>query len=305
MDVAIMLEGQGGLNWPNFKRIARAVEDLGFAGLYRSDHFTNPDPPDLDSLDLWVSLTWLADNTSRIAFGPLVTPVSFRDPVFIARMAKDIDTLSAGRLHLGVGAGWQEREHAMFGYQLLDPTGRMARFEEGLEVITRLLHSSQPVDFGGVYYQLCKAVLLPLPSRPGGPPILIGGNGKKWTLRLASRYADMWNGVYVTPQRFAELSAVLDGYLEEAHRLPTDVHRSLMTGLAFGRDDADLRRKLDGRSADALRQDGVVVGTPEQTVDRLGEYAEAGAQRIMLQWLDLDDLDGLETFARKVLPQLA
>ncbi len=119
MDIAIMLEGQNGLNWTNFKRIARAVEDLGFAGLYRSDHFTNADPPDKDSLELWISLTWLAGNTSRIEFGPLVTPVSFRDPVFTARMAKDVDDLSGERLHLGVGAGWQEREHEMFGELLV------------------------------------------------------------------------------------------------------------------------------------------------------------------------------------------
>lgn len=302
MDIAIMLEGQDGLNWPNFKRIARAVEDLGFAGLYRSDHFTNPTPPDKDSLELWVSLVWLAGNTSRIEFGPLVTPVSFRDPVFTARMAKDVDDLSGGRLHLGVGAGWQEREHAMFGYSLAE---RMIRFEEGLEVIALLLGSDKPVDYEGDYYELRQALLLPRPSRPGGPPILIGGNGIKRTLRLVAQYADMWNGVYLTAQRFDELNRALDGYLAAEHRPPQDVHRSLMTGLVFGRDDAGLRRELDkrGQTAEALRKDGLVVGTIHQVVDQLGEYAQAGAQRVMLQWLDLDDIDGLEALARGVLTQ--
>lgn len=300
MDIAIMLEGQDGLNWTNFKRIARAVEDLGFAGLYRSDHFTNPEPPNRDSLELWVSLVWLASNTSRIEFGPLVTPVSFRDPVFTARIAKDVDDLSGGRLHLGVGAGWQEREHAMFGYRL---DKRMDRFEEGLEMIALLLGSDKPVDYEGDYYELHQAILLPRPERPGGPPILIGGNGSRRTPRLVARCADMWNGVYLTAQRYAELNKALDGYLEAEHRPPQDVHRSLMTGLVFGMDDADLKRKLEmrGRTAEALRQDGVIVGTINQIVDQLGECANAGAQRVMLQWLDLDDIDGLEALARGVL----
>ncbi len=116
MDIAIMIEGQNGLNWPRWQRIARAVEDLGFAGLYRSDHFTNGAPPDLDSLELWVSLTWLASNTKRIQFGPMVTPLSYRHPVLTARMAAAVDDLSGGRLTLGVGAGWQDASIPVLGF---------------------------------------------------------------------------------------------------------------------------------------------------------------------------------------------
>ena len=116
MDIAIMIEGQNGLNWPRWKNIVQLVEELGFAGLYRSDHFTNAEPPDIDSLDLWVSFTWLADNTKRIEFGPLVAPFSFRHPVHTARMASAIDDLSNGRFTLGLGAGWQDREHEKFGF---------------------------------------------------------------------------------------------------------------------------------------------------------------------------------------------
>ncbi|GIV77602.1 MAG: LLM class F420-dependent oxidoreductase [Litorilinea sp.] len=301
MDVAIMLEGQNGLNWTRFQRIARAVEELGFAGLYRSDHFTNPQPPDLDSLELWVSLTWLASHTSRIQFGPLVSPVSFRHPVFTARMAKDVDDLSGGRLTLGVGAGWQEREHANFGFDLLDVPARFARFEEGLEVITRLLRSDQPVSFQGDFYRLQDAILLPRPQRPGGPPLLIGGNGRQRTLPLVARYADEWNGVFLTAERYAALNRELDHLLEAQGRRPESVRRSLMTGLFFGRDDRELARVLDGRPADELRAQGRVVGTPQAVVDQLGALAEAGAQRVMLQWLDLDNLDGLEALAQAVL----
>ena len=188
MDIAIMIEGQNGLNWPRWKRIARLVEDLGFAGLYRSDHFTNASPPDLDSLELWVSLTWLADNTERIEFGPLVTPFSFRHPAHTARMASAVDDLSGGRLTLGLGAGWQDREHENFGFSLLDIDDRFRRMEEGLEVVTRLLRSNSPSSFSGEFYTLQDAVLLPRPAHPNRPPILIGGNGEKRTLPLAARF---------------------------------------------------------------------------------------------------------------------
>jgi len=125
LEIAIMLEGQNGLNWARWKKIVRLVEELGYVGLFRSDHFTNSSgPPDLDSLELWTSLTWLADNTKRIEFGPLVTPFSFRHPVFTARMASAVDDLSGGRLTLGMGAGWQVREHDLFGFDLLEPKER-------------------------------------------------------------------------------------------------------------------------------------------------------------------------------------
>lgn len=302
MEIAIMLEDQHGLNWPRWQRIVRAVEDLGFVGLYRSDHFTDANPPDIDSLELWVSFTWLASHTSRIEFGPMVSPVSFRHPVFTARMAKDIDDLSGGRLTLGVGAGWQVREHRNFGFDLLELPERFARFEEGLEVITRLLHSDTPVDYSGRYYQLHEAVLLPRPQRKAGPPLLIGGNGEKRTLPLVARYANEWNGVFIPAPRYRELNQRLDELLTAAGRQPSSVRRSLMTRVIFGRTDAAVQAQLESNeSIDGLRERGVVVGTANAVVEQLGKLAEAGAQRVMLQWMDLDDLDGLAALADAVL----
>lgn len=303
IEVAIMLEGQNGLNWTRWQRMVTAVEELGFIGLYRSDHYTNMNPPDLDSLELWVSLVWLADNTSRIEFGPLVSPVSFRHPTMTARMATAVDDLSHGRLTLGLGAGWQEREHHNYGWDLLDIPGRFARFEEGLQIIQHLLQSDEPLDFAGQYYQLHEAVNLPRPQRPGGPPILIGGNGPKRTLPLAAHYADEWNGVYIPPAVFAERNQRLDELLEGNGRNPQDVRRSLMAGCWFGQTDAEVQAKLDARNLtlEEAHQHGLAVGTANQIVDQLGSWAAAGVQRIMLQWLDLDDLAGLEALAHAVL----
>jgi F420-dependent oxidoreductase-like protein len=299
MEIAIMLEGQMGLNWPRWKRIAKAVEDLGFVGLYRSDHFTNPNPPNEDSLEMWTSFAWLADNTERIEFGPLVSPVSFRDPVMNARQAKDVDDLSGGRFILGVGAGWQEREHHIFGYELLDKKARFDRFEEGLQVINLLLRNRKPVSFAGEYYELHDAELLPYPQRL--TPILVGGNGPNRTLPLAARFADEWNGVFLTPDKYRELNSHLDDLVKSEGRKQEEVKRSLMTGLVFGQDEDELKSKTGERSIDDIRQGNKVVGIGSQVVDRLGEYEAAGVQRIMLQWLELDNINGLEALAKAVL----
>jgi len=303
MDIAIMIEGQNGLNWTRWKKIVAAVEDLGFVGLYRSDHFTNANPPDMDSLELWTSLTWLASHTGRIEFGPLVTPVSFRHPALTARMATSVDDLSGGRLTLGLGAGWQEREHLLFGFDLLSPKERFDRFEEGLEVITSLVKSDHPVKYDGRFFQLHEATLLPHPARPGGPRILVGGNGEKRTMSLVAKYADEWNAVYLPPQEFSRLNLHLDELLDARGRDRKSVKRSMMTGLRFGRTKNELDEKLAARkqTAEELRKRGVVVGVGEEVKEQLKELEKAGLQRVMLQWLELDDLDGLAALARAVL----
>jgi F420-dependent oxidoreductase-like protein len=300
LEIAIMIEGQNGLTWRRWQNIAAAVEGLGFAGLYRSDHFTNAEAPDMDSLECWTSLTWLASHTKRMEFGPLVSPVSFRAPALTARMAAAVDDLSGGRLTLGLGAGWQEREHNLFGLDLLDLKSRFVRFEEGLEVITRLLKSEQPVSYEGSYFHLREASLLPRPERPGRPRILIGGNGEKRTLRLAARYADEWNAVFQTPAGFTHLSAKLDEWLKDEGRKQETVRRSMMTGIRFAQRRAGLEAKLYGHSVEELRERGMIIGVGEEILPQLAVLEQAGVQRVMLQWMDLEDLQGLEML-RKVV----
>jgi F420-dependent oxidoreductase-like protein len=309
IEVAVMLEGQNGLNWDRWQRIAKAVEELGFVGLYRSDHYTNANPPDKDSLELWVSLTWLASHTERIEFGPLVSPVSFRQPTMTARMAAAVDDLSRGRLILGLGAGWQEREHKNYSWELLDIQPRFSRFEEGLEIITSLLESEAPVNFEGDYYQIHEGILLPRPTRSGGPPILIGGNGPKLTLPLVAKYADEWNAVYIPPNEIKQRNIKLDTLIKDQGRQPNEVRRSLMTGCVYGKDSIEVKSKVKERtdnklSLDELVNRGLAAGTANEIVEQLGAFSQAGIQRIMLQWLDLDDLDGLESMATKILPQV-
>lgn len=303
LEIAIMIEGQNGLTWARWRKIAPLVEELGFVGLFRSDHFTNSTPPDIESLELWTSLTWLADNTSRLEFGPLVTPFSFRHPVQTARMASAVDDLSGGRLVLGLGAGWQEREHHLFGFDLLDVKPRFDRFEEGMEVTTRLLQSDEPVTFEGKYYQLRGATLLPRPHRKGGPRILVGGSGGKRTLTNVVRYAGEWNCNFLTVQKFSEANERLTEMLVQAGRKPQSARRSLMTGCVFGKDDIALKEKIHARKRtfEELRRRGIVLGSASQVKEQLHELEQAGLERVMLQWLDLDDLEGLEALAKATL----
>ena len=305
IEVAIMVEGQEGVGWERWRRLARAVDALGYAGLYRSDHFPNDQTGAYrDSLELWASLTWLAQNTSRIEFGPLVSPVSFRHPVITAWQASTVDDLAGGRLRLGLGAGWNEWEHGTFGFDVLGTDRRFARFEEGLEVVTRLLRSDEPVSFDGEFYHLGHALLLPRSPRPGGTPVVVGGNGVKRTLPLAARYADEWNAVFLKAEAFEDLNSRLNGLVREAGRTPEQVRRTLMTRVIFGRTEAEVDHKLDGDSRHQLPA-AVLAGTPGEIVDRLGRLSEVGVQRVMLQWLEVDDIDSLEAMANTVLPQLS
>jgi F420-dependent oxidoreductase-like protein len=243
--LSIMIEAQDGLNWARWKSLSAEVEALGFAGLFRSDHYTNPQLPNKDSLEMIVSLTQLAENSGRVHFGPLVAPISFREPTMLARQAAAIDDLSGGRLLLGLGAGWQEREHREFGHNLGTMKERMDRFEEGVKMISLLLTSDEPVSFEGHYFQLHDALLLPRPQRPGGPPILIGGKGRNRTLPLVARYAGHWNAVAPAPAEFRALSAYLDGLLKENGRQPGEVTRSVMTTVIYGRDRETLGKVLE------------------------------------------------------------
>ena len=303
MDIAIMVEGQNGLNWPRWQKMVSTVEELGFSGLYRSDHFTNATPPDQDSLELWVSLTWLASHTSRIEFGPLVSPISFRHPAMTARMAAAVDDLSSGRLILGLGAGWQGREHEAFGFDLLGPKARFDRFEEGLEVITRLFSSDTPVSFEGKCFQLRDAILLPRPARPHGPRIAIGGNGLKRTLPYVVKYAEEWNAVYLPPDELQSLNGTLDTLLDKAGRSRQEVRRSVMLGCLFGRTQEKAEKKWgsSGRSFEDWRKMGAIIGTGDQVREQLDAVKRTGVQRVMLQWLDLDDLEGLSDMAGEIL----
>jgi alkanesulfonate monooxygenase SsuD/methylene tetrahydromethanopterin reductase-like flavin-dependent oxidoreductase (luciferase family) len=318
MELSISVEGLFGLDWPAWKRLVRSVEELGFAGLYLSDHFVLNMPPDCPSLELIVALTYAAEHTERVRFGPMVAPLSVRDPVLLAHQAAALDELSGGRMVLGVGAGWREDEHAMFGYPLGDMATRFARLEEGLEVITRLLRSDTPVDFAGKFFRL-QGSMLPGPRRPGGPPVMIGGSGPRRTLPLVARFADVWNAQELTPEGVRERSARLDELLVAAGRRPEEVRRTFNVLVVCGRRPEEIAERLRAHrryaelaplSQDAVLENlrtewGAIVGTPEEVAARIDDYAAAGIAEVSVQWPGVDDIEGLEVLAAEVMSNLA
>lgn len=314
---SVATETQLGLTWEYWKRRVAAVEAAGFAGLYLSDHFVMRGPPDLDSLDLIVALTYLASHTQRIHFGPLVAPLSFRHPVILARQAVALDDLSNGRMILAVGTGHIVREHEMFGFELGDIPTRIARFSEGLEVIARLLRSHEPVHFAGRFFRLQDAVLATQPQRRGRPPLLIGTQGGAKMLGLAARYADIWNTWWVSPATFLERSTHLDELLRAAGRQPSAVKRTVMLPLFIDHPTANLERQVDvirryfpemtnlplADLLTKLRQNlGCPVGTPEMLIKQLRPYVDAGAEEIILGCYDYDDDRWMRVFAEQVMP---
>jgi alkanesulfonate monooxygenase SsuD/methylene tetrahydromethanopterin reductase-like flavin-dependent oxidoreductase (luciferase family) len=326
VQLSVSLEGSHGLTWPLWRQFVSKVEELGFAGLYLTDHF----PHGQAALELIVGLSYLAQQTQRIHFSPMVAPLSFRDPRILARQAAALDDLSGGRMILGMGTGWVEQEHQRWGYELGDKRTRVDRFAEGLHVITSLLRSDEPVTFAGRFYQLQGAQLLPRPQRPGGPRILVGGNGRRRILPLVAQYADIWNANNLSVAAFQERSALLDELLRQGGRQPGDVKRTLFLPVLCGRTDDEIKQRLGWLYRgmphlaalplqEQLRQMEeiftpiferagasyvCIIATPEEAIARLRPYVEAGVEEIIIQWSDTNDIEGLRLITQEVMPHL-
>jgi F420-dependent oxidoreductase-like protein len=312
MRLGIMIEGQEGLTWERWFAMADRVEALGLDSLWRSDHFFSlMGHPERPALECWASLTALAQRTQRIRFGPLVTPITFRHPALIARMAAAVDGLSGGRLTLGLGAGWNEPEHEAFGLRLPPLKERFDRLEEGIAVI-KALWTGGPVDLEGQYFPLHGAAAYPRPVQQPSPPLLIGGDGEVRLLRIVARHADEWNSHAPGPDAYRAKRARLEEHCRAVDRDPDAIARSWMGGVLIAPDRGELAEKaawMQGflaaladvpatGAADALRRRHWLVGTTDEVAAELDAWSAVGVQRVMLQWYNLDDLDGLSLLAR-------
>lgn len=318
MKLGVMIEGQEGLTWERWRAIMRRTEALGFESLWRSDHyFSLMGRPERDALETFTSLTLTAVETSRLRFGPLVAPVTFRHPTLVARMAAAIDQLSGGRLVLGLGAGWNVPEHQAFGLPFPPVRERMDMLEESIQVI-RALEAPGKASFAGRYYRLENAEMHPKPvQRP--LPILVGGAGEQRTLQIVARYADEWNMFGAVPERIRAKSAVLARHCERAGRDPARIARSVMAAFVVGEDDTAIARRLaalreilpmlppqgDADLLRTLRERGWLVGRPQEVVEQIGAVAQEGVHRIMLQHHNQTDFEALEIIAREVMPAVA
>lgn len=303
--LGIMIEGQEGLTWDRWRHICQDADALGFAALRRSEHFISVmGLVDRDCIECWASLAMATQWTKQIEIGPMVSPMTFRPPALLARMAAAIDQLSGGRLMLGVGAGWYEREHVDFGIPFpKSEKERFDRLEDGIRVLRDTWAKSNP-----------KPVHNPI-------PLLIGGKGAKRTLPLVAREAAEWNySTWGDPELYVQRRGVLEESCQQIGRDPKSIRRSVMTSFIVGRNRAELReRALKAREIVAPPRikssdpDGILeeqrikwfVGTPSEIAEQMNRHAELGIDLFMLQHFLLDDRDALELLAKEVIPAIA
>ena len=297
MDLRIFIEPQEGAHYDDLLAVARATEDLGFDGFFRSDHYLHmrgdgrPGPT-----DAWTTLAGLARDTSRVRLGTLVTSATFRLPGLLAVTVADVDRMSGGRVELGLGAGWFRAEHAAYGIPFPPVGERFDRLEEQLAVITGIWSTpaGATFDHDGPNYPLHGNPGLVSPVQDGGVPIIVGGSGKRRTPALAARHAAEFNAPFTSAEDTARLFAGVDDACRAQGRDPGTLVHSVAQVVCVGRDEATVRRRAaaTGIDLDELRADGI-TGTFEEARDRLGRLANAGATRVYLQVWDMADLDHL------------
>ncbi|MDN3024133.1 LLM class F420-dependent oxidoreductase [Streptomyces sp. S.PB5] len=310
--ICIFTEPHRGADYEDQRRFAQHVEDCGFEGFFRADHYQamGADPGLPGPTDAWVTLGALARETSRIRLGTLVTSTTFRLPGPLAVTVAQVDRMSGGRVELGLGAGWYAREHTSYGIPFPPVAERFDRLEEQLAVITGLWRTPVGERFShrGDHYRLVDAPALPKPVQSPAPPIIVGGRGPKRTPELAARYADEFNmpfkSVAETARAYRRVAEACDRTGRAvAGRPPLVLSAGVVA--AIGRTDAEVRRRaapLHVKSA--LPPEDPVIGSPARLVERLGEFAAVGASRVHLRLIDFQDLDHLELIAGEVLPQL-
>jgi F420-dependent oxidoreductase-like protein len=308
MRLRIFTEPQQGATYEQLLAVARCAQEEGFDAFFRSDHYLAMSGDGLPGpTDAWITLAGLARDTTTIRLGTLVTSATFRLPGPLAITVAEVDAMSGGRVELGLGAGWFETEHAAYGIPFPSTAQRFDRLEEQLAVITGLWDTpvGETFDFSGVNYQLRSSPALPKPVQTPHPPIIIGGVGVRRTPALAARYASEFNAVFQPPSAAATQYARVAAACEAVGRDPATLRRSAAVCICCGSDAAEVTRRAAaiGREVEELRA-FAACGTPSEVVDRLGEWADAGAEVAYLQVLDLGDLDHVRLVAAEVMPLL-
>jgi F420-dependent oxidoreductase-like protein len=301
MRLCIFTEPQQGATYAEISRIARRTEEVGFDGFFRSDHFLRMGKGDglPGPTDAWVTLAGLAVETSRIRLGTLVNSATFRLPGPLAVSVAQVDVMSNGRVELGLGAGWYEQEHKAYGIEFPPLRERFDRLEEQLAIVSGLWATpeGQHFNFAGEHYQLSDSPALPKPLQRPGPPIIVGGHGPRRTPELAARYAQEFNiGFSPVDEVAAQFTRVREACDRIGRSAP--IAMSVAQVVCCGRSDAEIARRAEaiGRPVDQLRVDGL-CGTPEEIAVKVNEFAKAGAERVFLQVLDIDDLDHLDVIS--------
>jgi F420-dependent oxidoreductase-like protein len=301
------MEPRHGSRYTEILALARATEAAGFDAFFRSDHLMGVDPndPTYRPTDCWTTLAGLARDTERVRLGSLVTAATFRAPGLLATIVASVDEMSGGRVELGIGTGWYEREHAAFGLPFPPTRERFDRLEEELAIITGLWRGAAEerpeLSFAGAHFRIDANRTPPHPIQRPHPPIIVGGTGPRRTPAIAARFADEFNGALGGDLR--ERFAVFARACEAIGRDPGEPRRSVVLPVACGSDLTEAHRRAAVMASERIR-DAAAVGTPELVADRISALAEAGADTVYLHIFDIQDLDHIALLGAEVLPHV-
>jgi F420-dependent oxidoreductase-like protein len=309
VDLRIFTEPQQGATYDDLVTVAKHAEALGFDAFFRSDHYMRigEGDPGPGSTDAWVTLGAIARETDRIRLGTLVTPVTFRFPGPLALQVAQVDQMSGGRVELGLGAGWYDAEHHAYAIPFPPNPVRFKQLEEQLAIVSGLWGTpvGERYSFAGEQYTVTDSPGLPKPVQRPGPPIVMGGWGAKRTPRLAATYAAEFNTPFAGINDFPGMIDNVRRACDDAGRDQATMVVSCALTVCCGKDETELQRRADAIAHDLkLLRAGQLAGTPDELVDLLGRFREAGAQRAYLQLLDLHDLDHLDLIASEVMPHV-
>lgn len=321
MRFALMTEPQMGLTYDEQLAVVRRAEANGFETFFRADHYESfPGGTDQPTTDAWAVMAGLARDTTRIGLGVLVSPVTFRTPGNLAKVAVTVDGMSGGRIEVGVGAGWHEAEHRRHGFPFPAIGERADMLEETLEILHGLWEGPDGWSFKGTHWTVEDAHFRPkpasLPGRAGRPMhVLVGGQGSPRSYRIAARYAGEFNLSSTSPDGAVAKSAALDAALRDVGRDPSTIVKSAMVGVLVGRTAVEVREREQtlaaafGEDEDAFeswleeRRTRWIHGTPDEARAMVRRFAEAGVQRLMLQDFVARDLEMIDLAAEALFEQ--
>ena len=326
MRFVLMIEAQQGLTYGEQVAVAKRAEANGFEAFFRSDHYASfPGSSGLPTTDAWTVIAGLGRDTDRIGLGVLVSPVTFRRPGNLAKVITTADEMSGGRVEVGLGAGWNEDEHRQLGLPFPPIKERADLLEEQLTILHGLWGEPDGWSYEGPSVTIQDARFYPKPVKVAGRPvmpsgiarprIMLGGGGSPRSLRLAARWADEFNMSSAGPERVAEVGSALDAACVAIGRDPATMARSAMAGTLIGRDAQEVRHRevalLEAFGDDASgddwleeRRDRWIIGTPDEARAMVRRFADAGAERIMLQDFLPRDLDMIDVMGEALIGQV-
>ena len=284
-------------NTAELRELWSRIETLGFDWISIWDHFYAADATgDPHCLEAITSHTALAMSTSRVTCGSLVYSAGYRHPAVLANAIATMDQLAGGRIVLGLGGGWLQNEYDAYGLHYGSPGERLRMLAEYIQCVRGLL-TQERTTFEGEFFTLHDAQCEPKPVQ-ARLPLWVGGGGEKVTLRIAAEHADGWNVPFIAPDAWAHKAKVLDEHCASVGRDPGEIVKTINVGMAFT--EEELKRQF-GPMSNYVKP-GVLSGSVQEMVDKVGAYVSAGAQWVILAMRAPFDRDGLERFASEVIP---